>query len=38
LPRPMNAILDMGLPDVCKEALKRGSSANRQKLSSRGRA
>jgi hypothetical protein len=26
LPRPMNAILDMGLPDVCKEALKRGSS------------
>src|SRR5580692_4284484 len=26
LPRPMNAILDMGLPDVCEEALKRGSS------------
>src|ERR1700683_870306 len=25
LPRPMNAILDMGLQDLCKEALKRGS-------------
>src|SRR5271155_3464926 len=26
LPRPMNAILDMRLPDVSEEALKRGSA------------
>jgi hypothetical protein len=26
LPRPMNAILDMGFPDVCEKALNRSSA------------